>query len=319
MKDELFNDGAVLDWLSQLVKVRFHIKDVEDIKFSFPSEGNRTAIAIAQCSAGQNFVIKLHHNFPKFFRMCYNTQRLRSLGISVPALLFWSIRTRFARPRRYLTVEAFIFGNTIGMVPAQNQAQALSQIAESLAALHSIKRHRHGWFMTPRGDAYIERYAQRTISRLSRLKEFIEEKRFEHLSNAIIEQVKQTGKRPSYELIHGRVNDNNFLVTESSAYIIDLLNVHFGDFARDLIRALHRLCKHNPESEKLFLERYFLKVKDLNENDYRRLAPFYHCDFHIDEAANKLRSWKHGKLTEQQFRDEVKRNIDHSVEALLSV
>lgn len=318
MKDELFNDSAILEWLSRLLRVHFHIKHGEEVKFSFPPEGNRTALAIAECSGSQDFVIKLHHSFWKFLRVCYNTQRLRSLGISVPTLLFWSIQTRFTRTRRYLTIEEFISGNVIENVPEQSRTHALIRIAESLAALHSIKWHRHGWFMSPRRDAYIERYAQRTISRLSRLKEFIGAEEFQYLSNTIIKESRKIGRRPSYELIHGRVNDNNFLVTESSAYMIDLLNVHFGDFARDLVRALHRLCKHNSENENLFLKRYFCKVRNLTQNDYRSLAPFYHCDFHIDEAAGKLRSWKHGQLGEEQFRNAVKRDIHHSIEALFS-
>lgn len=317
MKNTLFSNDAILDWLSHVIRVRFHIKDVREIKFSFPSEGNRTAIAIAQCGGGQNLVIKLHQSFRKFLLICYNMQRLKPLPISVPALLYWSIQSKFTRAHCYLTVEEFIAGNTISKIPKHNLPKALTQIAESLAALHSIKRHRHGWFMTPRGNGYVERYAKRTISRLSRLYPFVKENELEHLLREIKRQVNKIGKRTSYELIHGRVNDNNFLVTESSTYIIDLLTVHFGDFARDLIRALHRLCRDNSESKNLFLKQYFLNSENVRKNAYERLAPFYHCDFHIGEASNNLRLWKYGKLTEGQLRDKVRQNINESIEALV--
>jgi len=316
MKPELFADAALLDRLSQLVRLRFHITGTQNISFSFPSEGKRTPVAVAHIGGGQNFVIKLHRNFSKFFRVCYNMKKLDTLGLAVPGLLFWTFRSRLGAAGHYITVEEFIPGDTIGKIPPSDRAKALTQIADSLAALHSVKRNQHGWFMTPQRYAYIQKYAQRTISRLNRLKDFMNTKTFKLLWDGTMKQAEEIGRRTNYELIHGRVNSNNLLITDSSAYIIDLLSVHFGDFTRDLIRALHRLCNDSLESKRLFFERYFLKVQGLNMNDYRKLDPFYHCDFHIGEASNSLRIWQDDKITDEQFYDEMNRNIEKAIEAL---
>lgn len=318
MKDELFNDPSVLDWLSNFLSARFPVPEGAKIEFSFPAEGSRTSIAIASYAGDQKFVVKLFREFPKFFRSLYNTRRLRALGLPVPALLLWSVRSRLGRACRYATVEECIPGQSIEKVPSGTKTRALAKIATSLAALHSVKRSRHGGFLTARRNGYAKRYCQRAFSRLARLEGIGKAGEIARLSTGLLQEAGRIGTRPGYELIHARVNSQNFLVTESRAYIIDFLSVHFGDFARDLVRALHRLCGKNPENEKLFLEEYLRKVKGLEEAEYRRLEPFYQCDFHIGEAATKLRRWKAGRMSEEEFRTAARHDVECAAEALFS-
>jgi len=229
MKAELFDDPSVLEWLRGFSRSAW-ISAILTACRSLSLVRTEDRCRLRENTRARIVRVKLHDSFDKFFRVAYNTNMLHSFGLPVPDLLSClsrailrseEIHADRGAPRREELRYAFSGG----------KAQGPAWCCAALASLHSIKRRRCGWFLSPGFGSYTADYARRMVGRLRRFAHHADRGRVETLSRSIKERANAIGRRPAYELLHARVNPNNFLVADSGAGVIDLLTAHYGDFA----------------------------------------------------------------------------------------
>jgi aminoglycoside phosphotransferase (APT) family kinase protein len=312
----ILEDPKALAWLEQHVRRQLRVARQVPLSFSFPSSGKRTPVAVAHWETSNAAVVKLFRSFNLFAANVSNLRRLSALGLPVPPLYSWSLRSRVSAPRAYLSLEHYVAGQAPSGVPEERRRQTLDSIAAALAALHSHTRRYHGRIGLPRPGAYASFYLRRTLERLERLKSCAAPARVQSLERALQRTVGEIGRRSSYELIHGHVNPGNFLVTEDAAFLIDLGAVHYGDAARDLVRALQRLCREPAEAER-FSSHYFDRVDGPGEEAFRERAPFYSCDYLLRRTCKLAGRWqRRGTFDEAGIRSKVDERLELCLELL---
>ena len=312
----ILEDPRALEWLEQHVRRQLRVARQVPVSFSFPSSGKRTPVAVAHWETSGAAVVKLFRSFNLLVANVSNQRRLSALGLPVPPLYAWSIRSRVSAPRAYLSLEQHVAGETPSQLPAERRREALDAIAASLAALHSHTRRYHGRIGLPRPGSYASFYLRRTLERLDRLQGFAAPARVQSLKGALQRAAGEIGRRAAYELIHGHVNRGNFLVTEGSAFLIDLGAVHYGDSARDLVRALQRLCREPLEAER-FSSHYFDCVDGSGEEAFGKRAPFYSCDYLLRRTGQLAARWqRRGTFDEAGIRSKVDERLDLCLELL---
>jgi aminoglycoside phosphotransferase (APT) family kinase protein len=312
----ILEDPEALKWLERHVRTHLQVAPQVPLSFSFPSRGKRTPVAVAHWDTSRAAVAKLFLSFNLFAANVSNQRHLGSLGLPVPLIQSWSIRSRVSAPRAYVTVEQHVSGPTPSEVPEERRREALDSIAASLAALHSRRRRYHGRIGLPRPGSYASFYLRRTLDRLERLAPLAAPARIQSLRRELRRVVGEIGRRSAYELIHGHVNPGNFLVTDASAFLIDLGAVHYGDSARDLVRALQRLCREPLEAER-FSSRYFDRVEGAGEEAFRERAPFYSCDYLLRRTCTLAGRWqRRGTFDAAEIRSRVEERLDLCLELL---
>ena len=283
--------------------------DWRDASLTFPG-GARSAVVIVRAASGASVVAKMFPRPTALLTSILHHRYLRSRRLPVPELLSWSVHSRWAPPRRYIVFEACVPGTTLPDVPAAQRAQALRRIACTLGRLHAQTRRHHGWIGLPRPGAYARSYLRLAEERRRRLADLAREARLEDLGVLLRRAAARIGSRPRYELIHGHVNQFNFIVAEDQAVLIDLGSVHYGDAARDLVRALRRMCTSRADAE-LFLESYFAERGAGAREDYARAEPFYASDYLLRLTRKQAdRSLREGSQTE----DELRRKVEHCLD-----
>ena len=198
-----------------------------------------------------------------------------------------------------------------------DRPKALARVATTLAGFHSVRRRWPGSILRPTRTSAVERYMPRLIRRLQRLIPVIGSGTTERLTQCLRDRGSVLCSRQSYELIHGRVNDNNFLVDEERAWAIDLATVQYGDAGRDLIHAIHRLCLGDEKQTEEFLSGYFSEVRGLDRKNFDLQRPFYSGEIHISTAARLMRHWAEN-LEKEQTREKVTRCVEDAFHHLES-
>ena len=283
--------------------------DWRDASLTYPG-GARSAAVIVRAASGASVVAKMFPRPASLLTSIVHGRYLRSRKLPVPELLSWSVHSRWAPPRRYLTLESYVPGTTLPDVPATQRPQALRRIACTLGRLHALTRRHHGWIALPRPGACARSYLRKVEERRRRLADLAREPRLADLGVLLRRAAARIGSRPRYELIHGHVNPGNFIVAEDEAVLIDLGAVRYGDAALDLVRALHRLCKSREDAE-LFLASYFAERGTGAREDYARAEPFYASDYLLRLTSSEAnRSLRDGSATEDELRRKVERCLD---------
>ena len=277
---------GVLDWLERELRDQLTLSGDSDLSFECPSSGLRTPVVIARSSDGDGAVLKLFGSLWQFRTNLTALRHLNARALPVPRLLGWSARARLGPARHYLTIEARVPGREIAQVEEPARGGALEAIARSLAALHAPRRRWHGRPGLPRPGDYTTAYLPRVLERLERLAPL-------RPVDALRDDLRRAAAKhgtSSYALLHGRVNAGNVLVDGASAIWIDLGSAHYGEPARDLVRALHRLCAGADEA-RLFLASDLKGAPRGAADAIAESEPFYACDYLLLETGRQARLW----------------------------
>lgn len=280
---------GVLDWLERELRDQLTLSADSDLTFEFPSSGLRTPVVVARSPDSDGAVLKLFGNLWQFRTNLTALRHLNARALPVPRLLGWSARARLAAPRHYLTIEERIPGREIAQVELSERCGALEAIARTLAALHTPCRRWRGRPGVPRPGDYTAAYLPRVLERLERLAPL-------GAIGAVRDDLRSAAsaaarrRASSYALLHGRVNAGNVLVEGTNATWIDFGSAHYGEPARDLVRALHRLCAGADEAS-LFLADYLKNAPGDAADRIAESEPFYACDYLLLETGRQARLW----------------------------
>ena len=285
----VLREPGVLDWLERELRARLQLSSASELSFEFPAGGLRTPVAIAHGSDGTGAVLKLFRRLGGLGGNVVALRHLNARGLPVPRLHCWSVRARFAAPRHYLTIEERVAGHTIEDVPAEQRATALAAIARALAAFHSARRRWRGRPALPRPGGSTAAYLPRVLERLQRLTLHAPDG-VGLLTGELRRSAAGLDHAGSWVLLHGRVNRGNVLIDDTRATWIDLGSVHYGEPARDLVRALHRLC-NGPDEARAFLGYYLPDAPAGAEDRFARAEAFYACDYLLLETGRQVRLW----------------------------
>lgn len=289
MRYAALREPGVLDWLERELRAQLELSAGVELSFEFPASGLRTPVAIAHRSDGGGAVLKLFGRLGLFGANVVALRHLNARALPVPRLLGWSARARFAVPRHYLMIEARVAGHTIEQVPTGQRPTALEAIARTLGAIHSERRGWYGRPALPRVGGYAAAYLPRVLARLERLAPHSPDG-VGGLSAELRRSAARLERAGSWALLHGRVNRGNVLIDGSQASWIDLGSVHYGEPARDLVRALHRLC-NGPDEARAFLGHYLSQAPAGSEERFAGAEPFYACDYLLLETGRQARLW----------------------------
>ncbi|MED5330454.1 MAG: aminoglycoside phosphotransferase family protein [Planctomycetota bacterium] len=262
-------------------------------------------------------VLRLHLSLRRLFRCVTSHRYLLNAHLPVARVLSWSILSRFGPTGLYAQLEERVPGRAPGDWDEADRPKALARVATTLAGFHSVRRRWPGSILRPTRTSAVERYMPRLIRRLQRLVPVIGSETTERLTQCLRDRGSVLCSRQSYELIHGRVNDNNFLVDEERAWAIDLATVQYGDAGRDLIHAIHRLCLGDEKQTEEFLSGYFSEVRGLDRKNFDLQRPFYSGEIHITTAARFMRHWAEDSEKEQT-REKVTRCVEDAFHHLES-
>jgi len=264
-----------------------------DFECRIPDTGTRTRVVHVIVHDGPDCYLKLFDNFEKFVRAKYVLQFFSRRGLPAPELMTHSYLGRL-RPgmRSYYFVERAVPGHLFGDM--DDKESGIRKIARTLAQVHDVTRSRWGYLIAPRRGDYFNYYFKRARRRISELKKYTPafgDNAARKLETYLLGWRECIGSREVFELIHGRVNRDNFVINDR-AVIIDLGTASFGHFAYDLIRAVHRFCEGDDRLEQLFLESYFAASVHVTPADYESVYSFYHVDYHLAQSNSIVRHMK---------------------------
>lgn len=297
-------DPTVVPWIERFLRRRFDLPDGTTITTRFPRTGTRTFVAIVTLDEQRCVVVKLLGSLGTFFRLAYNTRRLHALGLPVPELLAWAVAPRAGAVRSFVTVESYLPAQDFLDLDEDARLLALDGVADVLARLHSIRRRHRGPLLIPQPGDYAIRLLASPLARIDELAPWLPAGAAPKLRAHLLRAAAQATRRDAYELLHGHVFPGNVRVDGRRAGLIDLGSVHFGDFARDLARLLHRLCTTDDQREQA-LRRYFERVEHVTRDDWERLAPFYVADLHLAEARGAMRGHERGECAPEELRRRI--------------
>ena len=308
-------DARTLAWLERHVATRFGIEPAR-LELSFPPLGQRTPVAFARWGTDDAVVLKLFPSVSKFVSSAFHVRYLHALGLPVPAPHGWSLRSRMARPHAFLSIEQQVPGQTIDRIPEGERRQALANAARALSAFHAHTRRWRGWIGIPRPGAYASSYWRLVHQRVRELSPYAPREVLRRLAAELRRAGGAVGARPAYELIHGHVNAGNLLIGESGAFMLDLGAVHYGDAARDIVRALHRLCA-TPDEAKLLLDQYLADAGPGAAVHLERAEPFYACDYLVRLTRKQLdRRRREQQASDAELHEIAERRLELCFELL---
>ena len=309
MRDDILSNPASVDFLSRFVKARLYANGVP--QFSAPREAHTGPVVLVSYEGVPRFVIKLIPFVRRFLKIISRSRYLARRRLAVPRLLAWSFAGSRRHLRSYLLVEEFIPGR-----PSLGSEPDLRKLAEAFAALHSVARRnlafiapalkRGGYF---RRGPYIRFRLRQALALVTAIQEHLPSSTAGELARTFEERARPLWRRSRHELLHGDVKRSHYVLTPDSAFMVDLDEVHFGDFASDLVPALHLLCNEQEGQKSTFLETYFRRVRGATTGDFADSEPFYHGDYHLRAAGYTVRRLREGTLNEDDFRGVFSREI----------
>jgi len=304
MSVESPNDPRVAGWFEGTLRRRFGVPDGEPVSLRFPRSGSRALVAVARLDRGRVVVAKLIDSFSRFARLAYATRRLHAEGLPVPELLVWKATPRVGAMRAFLVVESYLPERDFSELDTAARDRALDGVARALARLHSVRRRHHGPLLVPSRGAYVSHFVAKSLARLEQLGQVLPTSLISTLRARVVDAARSLPRRDGYELIHGHIFPANVRVDGARAAFIDIGSAHFGDFARDVVRVLLRMCEDDAQRER-FLARYLEHVRGVTRDDWERLAPFYLADVRLAQARSVLRSHRNGELSREQVRERL--------------
>ncbi|MBW2415867.1 MAG: phosphotransferase [Deltaproteobacteria bacterium] len=309
-------DSRVLAWLERRVRRTFSLNRDVAVSLSFPLTGARTPVAIARWGEASSAVVKLFDEITRFVSCTFHLRYLQSRGLPVPGLLSWSVASRGSVPRRYLSIEEFVSGRTLDELAPEERAGGRHAIARSLAALHGCRRRSWGRVGAPRTGSYARTYAGLALDRLGRLERDGPVDALGRLAVELRGAARQIPRPGSYAMIHGHVNPGNFLIDGANASLIDVGSAHYGDAARDLVRALHRLCPGREEARK-FMSDYFAVAGEQAREEFTRAEPLYACDYVLRGTRGLADAWwREGTHSAAEIHEGIAARVDQCFEML---
>ena len=256
-----------------------------DFECHVPASGTRTRVVHVAIRDGPEFYLKLFDNFEKFFRAMYALKYFSRHDLPVPELMGHSYMGRLTPGiKSFFLIERAAPGRLYEEL--SDKEEGIKKIAQTLAEVHDVTRSRWGYLFAPRFGNYFDYYFKRTRRRISDLNKYEPAFGTEHawkLEKYLLKWRDRIGKRDVFELIHARVNRENFII-DGSAVIIDLVTAAFGHFAYDLVRAVHRFCGEDDRLGRLLLDHYFAASVHSTPADYEKVYSFYHLDFHLAQS-----------------------------------
>lgn len=256
---------------------------------TFVEQGSHTPVILVR-AGDRGIVVKCFPSVDRFLRVVRAHRHLERHGVPAPRLLEVHYAARL-RPGmwRYVLVEELLAEGSLSRQPPEvcGGAGAL------FGRLHANARGLRGDLLLPRPGPYAPAYTGRVLERLSDLagSELLtaqERAQIETWFRLEARRIAALGR--SNELIHGRVGKPNVLRSPAHGgyALIDFLNVHYGHFGRDLVRATHRIACDSETIWSGFLSAY-LATPGLAIDQARLLdeVPFFHADLHLAEARRR--------------------------------
>ncbi len=315
-KHAVLRDARVLDWLERHLRRTFSLEGDTSVSLSFPVTGARTPVAIARWNGGRSAVVKLFDETTRFVSSTFHLHYLRSHGLPVPALLSWSVASRWSAPGRFVAVEEFAPGRTLADLPPDQRAHGREAVARALARVHACRRRTWGRVGVPRGGTYARWYLTLALDRLARLERDGPVEALRKLADELRAAASSIPRPASYSLIHAHVNPGNFLIDPPNAFLIDVGSAHYGDATRDLIRALHRLCPGREEARQ-FLSDYFAAAGEEAREEFERAEPLYACDYVLRDTRGMADAWwSEGQRSSDEIRDGIAARVEQCFEML---
>lgn len=258
-----------------------------------PRRGVRTVLYDLQIGDTERLALRCLETRGLLRRNLRASQLLHSRDIRVPEVVFVDdARSTKRRLGFYVLGERWIGGGHVDEQP--DPASALESAAGELGRLHGIRRGRWGGLVFGRVSRFSRRLCGRSYQRLTQLSTYdpdFTKREAEQARDWLAKWSPVLDQYRPYNLIHGRLNPGNILVSEAGqAYLLDLGTLRYGLGMTELTRALHRLCT-NPEEQKLFERAYFTAAPPDIEGWYRESRSFFEAEFHLSEACFASRQY----------------------------
>ena len=253
-----------------------------------PARGVRTVLFRVDVE-DRRFLLRCIPNLFEARRLAHTHQYLAERGVRVPRIVAadLSLAMRWRTGFHFLCEEWFGGGH---VDQVENREDALVRVAAFLSRMHNHTRAKWGGLRWGRGGSYAARLIGRATrraagllaldedlaARKARVREWLDDWR-----------TRLDGAGP-FNLLHGRTNRDNFLVSDAEVCAIDLANVYYGNYATDLVRATHRLCSGEAE-EADFLGGYFAVAEDRSQELYNRVFEFFDGEYHLSQTNAEAR------------------------------
>ena len=323
MRPPLFEDPAIREWTAQFLRDRLPGARDGEVHFTLPSTGTKTPVAICALGDGSRVVVRLLKAWSIAARIANTQKKMLGWGLPVPRLLAFSGSGRLGPPRSWLTVEEFLDGQPFTTHKRHPEPDHMARLGRTLARLHGVNRRLAGRIGLPLPRPYVTRYLPRSLERVGKLRGLLGDRRAAELRRDLKARAAAIGARPRYELLHGHVNSGNFVMGADECWLIDFDAVRFGDFAQDLVRAVHRLTGDVPERQEALLASYFAHFAGEGAGphvptraEYERLLPFYEADFQVSRAVGMRRKEQRGRHDEDHTKAMVERHVAEAARAL---
>ena len=323
MRPPLFEDPDIRDWTAEFLRGRLPGAREGEVRFTLPSTGTKTPVAICTLGDGSRVVVRLLKAWSIAARIANTQKKLLAWGLPVPRLMAFSASGRFGAPRSWVLVEEFLDGKPFTVHKQAPGPDHMARLGRTLARLHSVNRRLAGRIGLPLPRPYVTRYLPRSLERVDKLRELLGDRRAAELRRDLKARAAAIGTRPHYELLHGHINSGNFVMGARECWLIDFDAVRFGDFAQDLVRAVHRLTGDVPERQEALLASYFAHFAGEGAGphvptraEYERLLPFYEAHFPVSRAVGMRRKENRGRHDEDHTRAMVERHVAEATRAL---
>lgn len=307
MKSALFEQDDVQRWLRAFL-VR-HVGDPGPSGFSigYPEAGNKTPIALVDDEAGHHVVVRLVHDVSRFLKIVAIQRRLVAWGLPVPRLLHASLGARLGPTKHAAILETQVPGTPWLDGTPEQRADALGPIAETLARFHAIdtSRGRSWWMTRHRRGAGAGTRAKQNLDQLAG-----------HVEASLIDELRRGLRRaaaaaravPARRLIHGRVNNNNFMVDGSTIHVVDLEAVCYGHVAQDLVPVVHRLARTGVQQQDLVVDAYEADAH-VDIDALSATWPLYEARLMLARAVGRLRDHEKGRMGREESQEQIAASV----------
>ncbi len=299
----LIEDEAQRGWLEAWTRRALIVGETGPLTMEAPRLGHRTLIVLVRPPADRGVpgvVIKLFESLSDLLKNRQVMKTLTRMQLPVPRYLGSSLRARWERPRRWALAEELIEGKPLPLMTREERSAAAPALARTMAAMHGHRRKRHGWLHFSRRGSAVDKAHAHFRLRLDRVAPHLADADVARIAAGAEQAADALRQRPAYELIHGHVYGNNYIVKDGRASAIDLASVHYGDAGYDLVRAGHRLCMDD-DARRRFLETYFAEGCGIDREEYTRQRRFYECDYHVGRAVGAVREREKGRIDDAVF------------------
>ncbi len=299
MRAKLFDDEAVQQWMRTFVAKYVDEAADRELSVAYPAAGNKTPLAIVTTSAGRRFVVRLVNSVSGHVKLVSIQRQLMAWDLPVPAVVGVSVRSIIGPPRHAAILETAVPGAPWLDGNKEQRGAALAPIAATLARFHAIPRAScRSWVLSGRRRAARPVLA-RARERLGRLRTLIGDETTSTIRAGLARAGESARTVAADVLIHGRVNNNNFLIEDGRVHVVDLDAVTFGHAAQDLVRAVHRLGRAGPHHREIFCNAY-REHAQIDEQALARTWPLYEADMFLSRAVGHAREHEKSALTTEE-------------------